>query len=243
MVSLIVYPVLGFSQMDSACFKHSKKDTFVLGNIVKSDNIKPHQIKNDSINLVADKTKEINVQAFGNDTVKLTAKSPENLSGYPEKSEYDRIYCKNENVLVVDIIRDNSLTVQFTYPLNNVLNSLSHNQINKIVFKDGSLEDFSLPKNVFGSDTLSKENAWKKVSITYRKRDVDGMTMLGPIEMFEEADKLSTTDELLERNATFQIRKRAARMGAKVVLIVSKKYDTVYGDVPAVSIKAEAYSH
>lgn len=169
--------------------------------------------------------------------------TPNSSISETRSNDFDRIVRYNNDILVVSIKTEISKSVQFIYPLNDVVNYLPYSQIREIRYRNGTIKNFEVSVKKVAKDSTGNENSWKNVIVVYEKNDVEGMKELGQVDSHLEADKINTSNELLEKNATFFIRKKAAKLGAKKVLIISTKFDSAYGDAPVVLIKGIAYGN
>ena len=82
---------------------------------------------------------------------------------------------------------------------------------------------------------------WKKVVITDDPDDVSTLFKLQEISATSHGERLNTKIDMLEKNATIILQRKAANLNANLVLINDKKVYVAYGDLPFVTLNAIAY--
>lgn len=179
-----------------------------------------------------------------NKSISAVNKTSGSIINIPFSDGYDRIIKLNRDTLVVTIIKVSAGDVTFLYPLNKSINRLPIFHIKEIIGKDGK------PNTTFngGTNTVKgNENDstqltdWKTIVLTSNPSDVDGMENLGDIEARSEGERATTNAALVEKNAIFHLKKKAAILGATKVLVTEKNAIGGYGESPAIQIKGIAY--
>jgi hypothetical protein len=122
------------------------------------------------------------------------------------------------------------------YDDDKILYSISRNDVNMIVYKNGTREIFSnFPKQKNVKD-------WHNVKITSDPLEVLGFEKIETI-IADASSSLnsSLTSKDLENIALVKIRKKAALLYADFVLITDRQFTKGYGEVPTFTIKGVAY--
>jgi hypothetical protein len=157
---------------------------------------------------------------------------------------YDRIIKLNKDTLVVSIQKITKNEIVYIYPFNTVINRIPVYHIKDIISKDGYTNPTFKFINGTGKqvkkDTLAISD-YKSIEVTYNQAEVEGLTDLGAIESFSEGEKATSNTSIMEKNAIFQLRKKAAQLGATKILITDKSVETPYGENPMVELKGIAY--
>jgi hypothetical protein len=165
-------------------------------------------------------------------------------SGYFFTDGYDRLIKLNKDTLVVKIQKITQTEVVFKYPLNTIINRIPVYHVKEIIAKDVAItttfKTLSGPAKKILKDTIPVTDI-KSVIVTFEESDVAGLTELGPVESHSEGESATTSTSLMEKNAIFQLRKKAAQMGATKVLVTEKNTETPYGENPLVEMKGIAY--
>ncbi len=147
----------------------------------------------------------------------------------------DRIIMVNGDTLNVNVLKINPETVEFTFEDEVLLNTENKNAISKIIFSSGREQTFNAQKKTQLPQINGKED-WKKVIVTDRESDVEGLTKVAEIKkssnvggvMFSLADY---------NDAVKMIKKEAASQGASIVLITDKPKTQVAITVTGVAYK------
>ena len=78
----------------------------------------------------------------------------------------------------------------------------------------------------FAGFAQSVPSNWTKVSITYNKADVEGLTAKGDVFVKATAGTIFVGAKKVNDKATRKLKIQAAQMGADIVLILSQTNDT-----------------
>jgi hypothetical protein len=92
-------------------------------------------------------------------------------------AQLDTIYLANEK-LAVEIKEIGADVVKFTYPKEDIANSIFKNSIQKIIFKSGRTQVFSEATNFKKVDGIKD---WELVSISQVESEVKGLYKLGDV--------------------------------------------------------------
>ncbi|NJK93516.1 MAG: hypothetical protein HC830_03160 [Bacteroidetes bacterium] len=159
---------------------------------------------------------------------------------YAGNNSFDKIRLDTGDSLIVTILAETQTEVAFRYPLNTMINKMPFSKIREIAYKDGKIKAIVNQNPASGVGT-EPNNLWRIVVVTYDENDVAGMKEIGPISAKAEGKTLKTKIEILEKNATLNIQKRAVRMNATKVLIKNKNIEQEYGEIPLVELEGIAY--
>jgi hypothetical protein len=170
------------------------------------------------------------------DSVKV--ESQKNLN-----TDLDKIMKRNGDSILCKIISHNLYEVEYLKPPSKAKIKLSTANIKEIFYANGKYEliDNTPEKKKKDWTVTSAEVEWKNITITYEPTDVTGLIEKGQVDAFFEAKRMSSENELLERNAYSILKKKAYSMKATIVLITSKKFNRMYGEMPSITVIATAY--
>jgi hypothetical protein len=153
---------------------------------------------------------------------------------------YDKIKLLNGDSMIVSIISETQNEIAFKYPLNTILNQVNLNKIREINYKDGKVKSF-INKGLLPGVGAEPDNLWRIVVVTSNESEVAGLKEIGPISSRSEGKTPKTKIDILEKNATVFIQKKAVRMNSTKVLIKDKIIEQSYGEIPYVELKGIAY--
>lgn len=157
----------------------------------------------------------------------VTAQEHENL---------DTIYKLGRRKLVVKVKNISSSTVRYLDPETDEIVTLERKQIQKIIFSNGRKEVFNKPVMM-----MVEEGDWKTVIITDRKNDVEGLYELGAVDAKSSAG--SRNAKSAKKSATIRLQKKAANLGAMIVLITKEESVGGFGEPPTYEMSGIAYGY
>lgn len=152
-----------------------------------------------------------------------------------QSQDLDTIYMLSRKKLVVKIKNVSSASVRYTNPKKLESITIERKQIQYIVFSNGSKEVFNKP-----AFSMVEEGDWKTVIVTDRKSDVEGLYDLGPVVGKSSAG--SRNAKAAKNSAVIRIQKRAAILGAAIVLVTKEESIGGFGESPTYNIEGIAYS-
>lgn len=147
---------------------------------------------------------------------------------------YDTIVRLGGVKMIVDIVAVSAIDVSYKEPGSKEIQQLRHKYIERIVYGNGKIEIFNKPVV-----QLIDENRWEAVLITENKSDVEGMYEYGLVRSSSTSDVRSV--KAAKKNATIRLQKKAANMGANIVLITKSYAIGGYGEIPGYVMEGVAY--
>ena len=123
-----------------------------------------------------------------------------------------------------------------TYKLagENENKTLERKQIEKIKYKSGKIDIFNKPVL-----QMLNESQWEAVLVTEKKEDIEGMHEYGLIESTSSSDARSP--KAAKKNATIRLQKKAANLGANIILITKAEAIGGYGEQPGYKMAGICY--
>jgi hypothetical protein len=112
---------------------------------------------------------------------------------------------------------------------------LSRKEIEKVIYRTGRKEVYNKPVL-----QMIDKDQWEAVLITENKNDVEGLYKKGVIKA--NAASGSTSLEAAKTSARIRLQKKAASMGALIVLVVHSEMKGGYGEIPGWLYEGIAYS-
>ncbi len=115
-----------------------------------------------------------------------------------------------------------------------VLEEMLRKQIHKVQYSSGRVEVFNKP-----AFEMVAEGDFKTIVLTEKQEDVQGLYELGKVDA--QSTKGSRSAKAAERSANIRLQKKAANLGAYIVLITKRESIGGYGDVPTQFVEGIAY--
>jgi len=156
----------------------------------------------------------------------------QNPSASVEK--HDTITRLGGKKMIVDILNVSSTDVTYKLVGETENKSLERKQIERIKYKSGKIDIFNKPVL-----QMLNESQWEAVLVTEKKEDVEGMHEYGLIESTSSSDARSA--KAAKKNATIRLQKRAANLGANIVLITKAEAKGGYGEQPGYEMAGICY--
>jgi hypothetical protein len=141
-----------------------------------------------------------------------------NVAWVSAQVQYDSIYTFNDGVIAVTVKEVTSDALKFAYPNEDLLNSISKNNVQKVVFKSGRVQVFS-EASAFNKVTCADD--WVNVSITVLESEVKGLHKIGDVSVKSKSGGFASSSKVKDR-AYNKIKMEAALQGANVVLITDE---------------------
>lgn len=136
--------------------------------------------------------------------------------------------------MIVDVISVSASDVSYKDIGSEELQQLNHKYIERIIYRSGKVDIFNKPVV-----QLIDENRWEAVLITENKADVEGMYEYGLVRSFSSSDARNM--KAAKKSATIRLQKRAANMGANIVLVTKSIAIGGYGETPGYNMEGIAY--
>ena len=147
----------------------------------------------------------------------------------------DKIYNLNSDVLNCKVTKIESDAIMFHYPNEDLVNEISPNVVEKIVFESGREQAFST------KIIINSEKDWEKVKFTKSELSIRGLVDKG--EIFAKAKAAMGRDVgKKQKKAMERLKKEAAKKGAHIILIISEA-TTTYRGAPSVGVSAVCYGY
>jgi hypothetical protein len=137
-------------------------------------------------------------------------------------------------VMAVDVTKVTPLYVSFTVPGSSEAYTMERKEIQKIIYKNGRIEEFNKP--VF---ELVDDYSWEAVWLTEDKKEVSELYRRGKISAKSPAS--SRSPKAAKKNAIIRLQKKAAAMKGTVVLVTKKQALGGYGEYPGYYIEGIVY--
>ncbi len=114
------------------------------------------------------------------------------------------------------------------------LTELARKQIHKILYSTGRVEMFNKP-----AFEMVAEGDFKTIVLTNNPEEVNGLYELGKVDA--KSSKGSRNAKSAMQSANIRLQKKAANMGAYIVLITKRESKGGYGEVPTHFVEGIAY--
>ncbi len=167
-------------------------------------------------------------------------------------ARYDKIITFDREVYVGRIHNVSYSEVRFTGPDDDQLQSIRRSRISQILYTDGrrdvfiALDDRSVKQKELVDTSriiIKSQKDWMKVKVTEDPGEVAGLREAGALSATFEAEMGNASNEELMRQASIQLKKRAALLKAHFVLVDTKFFHKSYGDLPSVEVTGRAFGY
>jgi hypothetical protein len=131
------------------------------------------------------------------------------------QTQYDTIYSNNEAMActVKEITPD---AVKFSYPNEDLINSVYKNTIQKIVFKSGRVQVFA-ESTYF--KTVNNIDDYDNVSLSHVSSEVQGLYKIGEVGSKARGSTALSNMEKVKERAERKVKIQAAMMGANIIYL------------------------
>jgi hypothetical protein len=146
----------------------------------------------------------------------------------------DTIVKLGGTVLLVDVTKVTTNYVSFFYPGQDEVYTIERKQIQKIVYKNGRIDEFNNP-----IIEMIDEYQWEAVWLTENKKEVVDLYKRGLVE--SKSSPSERSPKAAKKNAIIKLKKKAANMRGTIVLVTHKQKTGGYGEYPGYHIKGIVY--
>ncbi|HOK97888.1 MAG TPA: hypothetical protein PLD12_02005 [Bacteroidales bacterium] len=153
----------------------------------------------------------------------------------PAGEKMDTIIKLGGKRIICQVKKVNPTTVTYSLPNSNVQLDILRKDIEKIIYKTGKVDIFNKP--IF---SVVDKLDWQAVMITENPADVTGLYQRGVIKA--NASSGSRSPKAAKQSAMIRLQKKAANMGALIVLLVRSEMKGGYGEIPGWELEGIAYS-
>lgn len=149
----------------------------------------------------------------------------------------DKVYLRDKSYLDVKVIRSTDKAIEFTYPHEIIVNEKSKKEISYIVYGSGRREEYN---QTFRVPIITGKGDWEKVIITHLASDVDGLTRVDEVAATSGWGG-SFGSSVGYKNALKKLKKKAAKLGAGVILISDRPNEAAAALGGGVQVVGVAY--
>jgi len=164
-----------------------------------------------------------------------------NVSG-----QSDTIFTNNEQI-ICSVKEVTPEAVKFTYPNEDIINSIYKNTVQKIVFKSGRIQNFAENTSF---KKVSGPKDFENVSITKVESEVKGLFKLGDVSSKAKGATTMSNQEKVKDRAYRKLKIEAAMLGANIIYLTDartqgNKAGTQYvaGETAEASFSGVAYTN
>ena len=149
----------------------------------------------------------------------------------------DKVVLKNGEELNVKVVKNDEKTIEFQYPGESMVNVKNKREIKKIVYESGRKETINVGIEV---PVITSADDWEKVVETYLESDVEGLTRVDEIKATSGWGG-ALGSSLGYKGAIKKLKKKAAKLGAGVILIHGQPNQSASSRGGGVQVIATAY--
>ena len=154
-------------------------------------------------------------------------------------SQYDTIYSNGERMAcTIKEITPNA--VKFSYPNEDLVNSVYKNTIQKIVFKSGRVQIFAEATSL---RTINSADDFDNVSLSHVEAEVAGLYKIGDVGAKARGTTVYSNMQKVKERGIRKMKIQAAMMGANVIYLTQEATSTnFYGSATSTNMAGVAYS-
>jgi hypothetical protein len=149
----------------------------------------------------------------------------------------DKVILKTGEELNVKVVKNDEKTIEFQYPGESLINVKNKREIKKIIYESGREEMIDVGINL---PEIKSEKDWEKVVETYLESDVEGLTRVDDIKATSGWGG-SLGSSLGYKDAIKKLKKKAAKLGACIILIHGQPNQSASSRGGGVQVIATAY--
>ena len=146
----------------------------------------------------------------------------------------DTVIMVSGKKLIVKVQMVTPTKITFYKEGKTILEEMVRKQIHKVQYASGRVEVFNKP-----AFEMVSAGDFKTIVLTEKSEEVEGLFELGKVEA--QSSKNSRNAKAAEHSADIRIQKKAANMGAIMVLITKRESKGGYGEVPTHFVQGVAY--
>lgn len=134
-------------------------------------------------------------------------------------AQVDTVYANNTKIActIKEVTPD---AVKYTFPGEDVMNSVYKNTIQKIIFKSGRVQTFA---ETTSYKTVSDVTDYDKVAITSVESEVKGLYKLGDVSSKAKGTTVFSNQERVKDRAYHKMKLQAAMVGANIVYLTNQR--------------------
>lgn len=131
----------------------------------------------------------------------------------------DTIFSNNDKIIcsIKEITPD---VVKFTYPNEDLMNSIYKNTIQKIVFRSGRIQTFAESTSF---KTVKEPQDYENVAITKVEGEVKGLYKIGDVSSKAKGTTEFSNQERVKERAYRKLKIQAAMMGANIIFLTDAR--------------------
>lgn len=162
------------------------------------------------------------------------------------RAQMDTVFLNNQKIAcsVKEITPD---AIKYTYPGEDVLNSVYKNTVQKIVFKSGRVQTFA---EATSYKTVNSVTEYDKVTITSVESEVHGLFKISDVSSKAKGTTVYSSQERVKDRAYKKMKIQAAMFGANIIYLTNQrtegnKYGSYFtsGSTAETNLTGIAYSN
>ena len=141
------------------------------------------------------------------------------ISAQVSKAQVDTVVSNNQKIAcnVKEVTPD---AVKYTFPGEDVVNSVYKNTVQKIIFKSGRIQTFA---EATSYKTVNSVMDNDKVAITAVESEIQGLFKLGDVSSKAKGTTVYSSQERVKDRAYHKLKIQAAMFGANVVYLTNQR--------------------
>jgi hypothetical protein len=212
-------------------FKKVKQDVFVESDRLQLPSVEDNSIGSDFY--FSQGAESMVTDPFVAPKTELVNQRPELKSA---ESPYDSIFT-SRGKMAVNIKEITDDAVKFSYPGEELTNSVHKNTVYKIRLKSGRVEQFA---DMASMAVVRSGEDWEKVTVTLLENDLKGLVKLETISTKATGTTAFASAEAVRERAYKKLRIQTAMLGGNTVFVSEKSKGTSGGSLMGPSTKSTA---
>jgi hypothetical protein len=143
--------------------------------------------------------------------------------GLAQDVKTDKIIKLNGETVEAKVTSVTDHDVSFVYPGEQAVNVISANQVKEVDFSSGRVQKMS------SRVEIHSEEDWGKVTVTTVQDEVKGLTPKGAVVSSAVPMTAFSSQANMDERATEKLKRKAAKLGAHVVLLTSDQTSVIGG--------------
>lgn len=159
-------------------------------------------------------------------------------------AQQDTIFFGNEK-LIVTVKEVGEESIKYTYPGEDIINSIYKNSVSKISYRSGRVQIFREAVNFHPVNSVSE---WERVSISQLESEVKGLFKVGDVSAKAKGGTALTGEARVKDRAFKKLKIRTAMLGGNVIYMTQldskgNQYNSWMSQSAEANLSAIAYSN
>jgi len=134
-------------------------------------------------------------------------------------AQTDSIFMINGKILPVNVTEVTENSIKYTYPNEEVLNTVNRNTVSKVIFKSGRVQEFGSQLNLA---TIKSCLDWQNVQISKIESEVKGLMKIDNVGAKAKGTTTLSSIAKLQDRAFNKMKMQSAMMGGNIIYLLNE---------------------